>query len=108
MARKVSAPPEKGYVVLTFRLYPEGPQWVSECVELGTASCGDTIEEALANIQDATVLYFNTIEENGSRGRVFRDRGVRVMRGEPPPLAEVRGRARPNELLTPYVHAIAA
>lgn len=100
--------PSKGYVLLTFRVYPERAQWVSECAELGTASCGDSIEEALANIKDATVLYLNTIEGNGSREKVFRQRGIKVVAGEPPGAAEVRGRARPNELLTAYVHPIAA
>ncbi len=107
MSRKVEAPP-KGYILLTFRVYPEGHQWVSECIELGTTSCGDTIEEALANIKDATVLYLSTIDSNSSRDRIFRDRGIEIVHGEAPQLAEVRGRARPNELLSPYVHVVAA
>jgi predicted RNase H-like HicB family nuclease len=30
---------------------------VAECPEVGTASQGDTIEEALANLREATELY---------------------------------------------------
>jgi len=30
---------------------------VSECPELGTASQGETIEEAIANLREATELY---------------------------------------------------
>ncbi len=93
---------------MTLRAYPEGKQWVSECLELGTASCGDTIEEALENVKDATMLYLQTIETNGTRERIFRERGVRVLSGDPPALAEVHGRARPNEVLSPYVHKVPA
>lgn len=31
--------------------------YVAECPEVGTASQGETIEEALANLQEATALY---------------------------------------------------
>lgn len=38
-------------------LYREGDVYVAECPEVGTASQGDTIEEALANLKEATELY---------------------------------------------------
>ena len=97
-----------GYILLTLRAYPEGKQWVSECLELGTTSCGDTIEEALRNIKDATLLYLQTIEANGTRERILGERGIRILGGPPPALAEVHGRARPNEVLSPYVHKVPA
>lgn len=37
--------------------YREEDVYVAECPEVGTASQGDTIEEALANLQEATELY---------------------------------------------------
>ena len=67
-----------GYILLTLRVYPEGKQWVSECLELGTTSCGDTIEEALKNIRDATPLYLQTIEANATRERIVQERRVGV------------------------------
>ena len=96
-----------GYILLTLRVYPEGKQWVSECLELGTTSCGDTIEEALANVKDATLLYLQTVEANGTRERILSEKGIRVRSGDPPELAEVHGRARSNEILSPYVHKVA-
>jgi predicted RNase H-like HicB family nuclease len=42
---------------LTAILYREGEVYVAECPEVGTASQGDTIEEALANLREATELY---------------------------------------------------
>lgn len=38
-------------------VYQEDELYVAECPEVGTASQGDTIEEALANLKEATELY---------------------------------------------------
>lgn len=68
----------RGYVSLTFRIYPEDGQFVSECLELDTASCGDSVEEALENIREATGQYLNAIEANGERERVFRKKNIPI------------------------------
>ena len=39
-------------------LHKEEQWYVAECPEIGTASQGETIEEAVANLQEATSLYF--------------------------------------------------
>ena len=38
-------------------VYKEDELYVAECPEIGTASHGDTIEEAVANLKEATELY---------------------------------------------------
>lgn len=38
-------------------LHKEGDLYVAECQEIGTASQGCTVEEALANLKEATELY---------------------------------------------------
>jgi predicted RNase H-like HicB family nuclease len=38
-------------------VYKEDDLFVAECPEVGTASQGYTIEEALANLKEATELY---------------------------------------------------
>jgi len=38
-------------------LHKERDLYVAECPEVGTVSQGHTIEEALANLQEATELY---------------------------------------------------
>ncbi len=38
-------------------LYREEDVYVAECLEVGTASQGETIEEALTNLKEATELY---------------------------------------------------
>jgi predicted RNase H-like HicB family nuclease len=35
----------------------EGDLYVAECPEVGTVSQGKTVEEAVANLQEATELY---------------------------------------------------
>ncbi len=42
---------------LTALVYKEEGVYVAECPEVGTASQGDTIEEAVANLKEATELY---------------------------------------------------
>ena len=44
-------------VSLTAILYWEDDVYVAECPEVGTASQGETIDEAIANLQEATELY---------------------------------------------------
>ncbi|MDQ2907425.1 MAG: type II toxin-antitoxin system HicB family antitoxin [Chloroflexota bacterium] len=38
-------------------IHKEEDLYVAECPEVGTASQGDTIEESLANLKEATELY---------------------------------------------------
>jgi predicted RNase H-like HicB family nuclease len=73
----------QGYILVTFRVYQEGDQYVSECVELGIASCGNTIDEAFSALEDATELYLDEIEAEGERERLFAERGITIMPGEP-------------------------
>ncbi|MCF2142871.1 MAG: type II toxin-antitoxin system HicB family antitoxin [Candidatus Heimdallarchaeota archaeon] len=42
---------------LTAILYKEDDMYVAECPQVGTVSQGSTIEEALANLKEATELY---------------------------------------------------
>lgn len=38
-------------------VYKEGDLYVAECPEIGTVSQGTSLEEALANLKEATELY---------------------------------------------------
>ena len=38
-------------------VHKEGMLYVAECPEVGTASQGDSFEEAISNLQEATELY---------------------------------------------------
>ena len=95
-------PERAGYILITFRVFPEDEQFVSRCEELGVASCGDTAAEALDNIVDATELYLEAVGDE-ERERVFDQGGVHIMYGTPPPADSSRAvRASPGEFVLPY------
>ncbi len=62
-ARRASAPPKT--VRLTGVLWHEGKMIVSKCPELGVASCGESVEEALDNLREAVSLYIANARELG-------------------------------------------
>ncbi|MCE9550643.1 MAG: type II toxin-antitoxin system HicB family antitoxin [Betaproteobacteria bacterium] len=43
---------------LKFVVYREDKYYVSQCLNVEVASCGDTIDEAIQNLKEATELYF--------------------------------------------------
>ncbi len=43
--------------IFTAVVHKEDDLYVAECPEVGTASQGETIEEAVKNLQEATELY---------------------------------------------------
>ena len=53
--------------LLTAIINKEEDQYVAKCPEVGTVSQGMTIEEALANLKEATELYLEEfpMKENG-------------------------------------------
>ena len=55
-------------IVRTFTavLHKEGDLYVAECPEVGTVSQGHTIEEAVANLKEATELYLEEFPSCGS------------------------------------------
>jgi len=51
---------------LTAVIWREDVGYVSKCSELGVASAGDTVEEALENLKEAVHLYLENAKELGS------------------------------------------
>jgi predicted RNase H-like HicB family nuclease len=48
---------KKNKKTLTVILHKEENMYISECVEVGTVDQGETIEEAIDNLREATRLY---------------------------------------------------
>lgn len=69
------------YIMVTLTVHREGPHYVAKCVDLGTSSFGDTEDEALANLYDATLLFLNTLEELGECAEALERLGVVMHRG---------------------------
>ena len=68
----------KGVIVLTGTVDKEDGQFVSYCRELGTASCGDTIDEALRYLEEAIDVHLEALEETGELLRFLRERNTRI------------------------------
>ena len=66
------------YICVTFNIVPEDGQYSAVCPELGTASCGETVDEAVKNIREAVLVDLNTLEHFGERERFFSKRKIRM------------------------------
>jgi predicted RNase H-like HicB family nuclease len=55
---------EKILSTYTAIIHKEDNLYVAECPEIGTASQGETIEEAVKNLQEATELYLEEFPIN--------------------------------------------
>lgn len=69
-------------IMVTAEVYSEGEYYVAHCVELGVSTFGSTQDEALARLEEATLLYLATLGDLGERGEVLASRGVPVRRGD--------------------------
>jgi predicted RNase H-like HicB family nuclease len=67
----------QGMILLTCIATKEDGQFVSYCRELGSASCGDTVEEAFENLLDAIDVHIRALIETGELLRFLKERNVR-------------------------------
>ena len=68
----------EGYIIVTVEFLQEDGQWVGRCLELGTATCADTLDEVHEAMIEALELHLNALEETGERARFFRKHGIRI------------------------------
>ncbi len=73
-----------GYVAVEIVVTKEGNQYSSWCPELDIASCGNSPEEAVKNLGDALELYLDTLEQEGERKQIFKERGLRIVSVDEP------------------------
>jgi len=88
-----------GYIQVTVRFATEGKQWAAECLELGTAACGDSLEEAKDAITDLIVLHLNALEDVGTCAKFLKEHGVVIHRHRPKP-ARTKVPVRTGEFVT--------
>lgn len=65
-------------ITLRLEVEREDDAYVAHCPDLDISSYGDSVDDAFAHLRDAITLYLDTIEEDGERERVFRERGITV------------------------------
>ena len=73
-----------GYIAVEIVVTKEGNQYSSWCPELDIASCGNSPEEAVKNLGDALELYLNTLEQEGERKQIFKERELRIVSVDEP------------------------
>ncbi len=73
----------EGYIILTIRLREEGDKWTAECLELGTATFGESMDDAEHTLYEAIELHLNTLETVGERKRFFSAHGIRFHKVKP-------------------------
>lgn len=94
-----------GVVILTGVVEKEGDQFVAYCRELGTSSCGDTIDEAFKNLGDAIEVHINALAETGELPSALRKANIRIDVGETP-LDELLVHVTPGKIFTTYRHTV--
>jgi len=57
---------------LTAIVWKEEDMYVAKCPEIGTASQGKTVKEAMANLKEATELYLEEFPEKETRHAVVK------------------------------------
>ncbi len=95
----------QGYVVLTGTVEPEDGMYVSYCPELGVASCGDTVEEALDNLGDALSVHLEALEGIGELERVLKEKRLQVITA-PKPTQSVSVSVPPGKTMRAYAQPI--
>lgn len=66
----------RGFVILTLKLYREGDQWLGECLELGTATFGTTLDEVRNELPDLVALHLAELDQSGEREHFFQTHGI--------------------------------
>ncbi len=91
-------------VLLTFLVSreadPETGQFEAYCEELGTASCGDSVADALRMIREACSLELETVSEFGELEQYLDRHHVAVSAGEQVSPEDERGPIRSGFLTT--------
>ena len=99
----------EGFILITVRFEKEADQWAATCLELGTAACGDTFEEAQDAIREAIGLQLNALEEMGDCQSFFQRHGIKFYRQQPGPCETAsRIRVKPGQLIERVLERIPA
>ena len=73
------------YAALTFSFEREGDVWVGVCLELGTSTYADTLEECQSELLEFVEAHIDVLEEIGERDRFFQKWGITLQDTPAPP-----------------------
>ena len=70
--------PPNGYIILTGYTEPETGGYNAYCIELGVATCDDTADQALDQLEDAIAVYLEGLVELGQLERKFAEKNIQI------------------------------
>ena len=74
-----------GFVILTYCFRRENKRWLGECLELGTASYGRTLQQAHDELMELVELHLDCLEDVGERAHLFETHNIRYYTADTPP-----------------------
>ena len=80
-----SARQVEGFVILTLTFRKEGRLWLGQCLELGTATDGRSLDQVHDELSELVTLHLDTLEDVGERERFFTEHGIKFYTEELPP-----------------------
>jgi len=94
------------YIFLTIILEKEdNGLWTAECKELGTATFGNSIEDARNKIEEAICLHLDTLEEVGERERFLKEHNIKLHTKQPDSI-KVDVSTNPRTFVQSYVQQL--
>ena len=75
-------------ILLTIDFKEHSGQWLAECLELGTATHADSLEEVRREIRDNITLQLGSVEDLGFTDECLRDHNVALIPLAAPPAVE--------------------
>lgn len=73
-----------GYIILTGTAEWDEVAYASYCLELGAVSCGDTIEQALDNLDESIAVLLEDLADIGTLDKELAEKGIAVKTGAKP------------------------
>ena len=86
-----------GQISLTLTITEEENGFSALGEETGTASCGDTLDEAVRNIKDAVATELKTMQHLGELERYLSEKGIETHQDKSPRKSVF---LRPNQFVT--------
>jgi predicted RNase H-like HicB family nuclease len=80
--------------------------WLARCVELGTSTFGDTIDEAEDAIIEAIDLHIEGLVEEGELFRFFSENNIPLFEEKPVAVTPVYAPLTPNTYTHPFIKSI--
>jgi hypothetical protein len=68
----------RSFVILTLEFRQSDKTWQGECLELGTATDGRSLNQVHNELCELVELHLNSLEAVGERERFFREHGIQL------------------------------